>query len=61
MILLLFIYFILFYFIFLVYWGSAVDGLLVYVLGSIRLTLLLSRVIRFNCLVSDFVTGVVVL
>jgi hypothetical protein len=42
----------------LVYWGSVVDGVLVYGLGSIRLAVFLSRVIRFNCLASDFVMGV---
>ena len=41
----------------LVYWGSAVDGVLVFVLGNMRLTVFLSRVDRFNFLVYDFVMG----
>ena len=41
----------------LVYWGSVVDDVLVFVLGSMRLAVFLSRVIRFNRLVSDFVMG----
>ena len=43
--------------VFLVCWGSAVDGLLVFGLGTIRLAVFLSRVMRFSCLVSDFVMG----
>ncbi len=34
------------------------DGVLVFVLGSMRLAVSLSRVIRINCLVSGFVMGV---
>jgi len=41
----------------LVYWGSIVDGVLVFGLGSMRLAVFLSRVMRFNCLVSYFVMG----
>ena len=41
----------------LVYWGSVVGDVLVFGLGSMRLSVFLSRVIRFNCLVSDFVMG----
>ena len=43
--------------VYLVCWGSIVGGVLVFGLGSIRLAVLLSRVIRFNCLVFDFVMG----
>ncbi len=41
----------------LVCWGSVVDGLLVFGLGSMRLAVFMSRVMRFSCLVSDFVMG----
>ena len=43
--------------VFLVCRGSVVGGLLVFGLGSMRLAVFLSRVIRFSCLVSDFVMG----
>ena len=39
------------------YWGSVVVGVLVFVLGSMRLAVFLSRVIRFSCIVSNFVMG----
>ena len=39
-------------------WGSIVDGSLVIGLGIIRLAVFLSRVMRFSCLVSNFVMGV---
>ena len=42
----------------LVYWGSVVDSVLVFGLGSMRLAVFLRRVMRFNCLVSDFVMRV---
>jgi len=45
----------------LVYWGSVVDGVLVFELGRMRFAVFLSRVMHFNCLVSDFVMGDVVL
>jgi len=38
-------------------WGSVVSALLVLWMGSMRLTVFLSRVIRFSCLVSAFVMG----
>ena len=41
----------------LVCWGSVVNALLVVGLGSMRLTVFLSRVMRFSCLVSAFVMG----
>ena len=41
----------------LVCWGSVVNGLLALGIGSIRLAIFLSRVMRFSCLVSDFVMG----
>jgi len=41
----------------LVWLGSVVDGLLVFGIGSIRLTVFLSCVMHFSCLVSDFVMG----
>jgi hypothetical protein len=34
-----------------------VEGVLVFGLRSMNLAVFLSRVIRFNCLVSDFVMG----
>ena len=39
------------------YWESVVNGVLVYGLGSMRFAVFLSRVMRFDCLVSDFVMG----
>ena len=45
----------------LVYWESVVVRVLVFGLGSMRLAVFLSRVIRFSCLVYDFVMGGVVL
>ncbi len=41
----------------LVCWGSVVNGLLVFRLGSICLAVFPSRVMRLSCLVSDFVMG----
>jgi hypothetical protein len=43
----------------LVCWKCVVDDVLVFGLGSIRLAVFMSRVIRFNRLVPDFVMGVV--
>jgi len=37
--------------------GSVVNGVLVFGLGSICLAVFPSRVMRFSCLVSDFVMG----
>ena len=39
----------------LVSWGSVVDGLLIFGIGSICLAVFLSRVMRLRCLASDFV------
>ena len=41
--------------VFLVCWGSVVGCLLVFRMESIRLAVLLSRVMRFSCLISYFV------
>jgi len=41
----------------LVCWGSVVDGVLVFGLGSMLLAVFLSRVMLFSCLVSDYVMG----
>jgi len=41
----------------LVCWGSVVDGVLVFGMGSVLLAVFLSRVMHFSCLVSDFVMG----
>ena len=43
--------------VFLVCWGSVVGDLLVFGLGSIRLAVFPSHVMRYSCLVSDFVIG----
>ena len=43
--------------VYLVYWGLVVVGVIFFALGSMRLAVFLSRVIRFSCLVSDFVMG----
>ncbi len=37
--------------------GSDIDGLVVFGLGSLRLALVLSFVMRLSCLVSDLVIG----
>jgi len=41
----------------LVCWGSVVAGVLVFGFGSMVLAVFLSRVMRYSCLVSDFVMG----
>ena len=38
-------------------WGSVAVGVLVFGLGSMRLVVFLSRVMRFSCFVSNFVMG----